>query len=383
MKRIKVKQREGWQKQFEELGFTFHSMDGCYWSEGVCYEFTSGQIDHLEAVTQELYGMCIEAADHVISKNLFRKLGLGEQAAALIKECWKRDDASIYGRFDFSYNGKDEPKLLEFNADTPTSLYESSVAQWVWLEDMFPKYDQFNSIHEKLTDSFNALKQKMPIVSVLYFSCVKDMEEDFVTVEYMRDVASQTGIETRHIFMEDLGYNEGLNKFTDLDEQPIDYLFKLYPWEWLLADEFGKKITPDIITLYEPAWKMLLSNKAILPILWELFPGHKNLLPCFFGPDDLGGNYVRKPILSREGANIEIRKGDNVIMSEGSYGEGPFIYQGISELPSFDGRYAVVGSWIVNGLACGIGVREDETPITRNTSNFVPHYFVQDGIRKS
>jgi glutathionylspermidine synthase len=376
MKRLEVKQREGWRQQFEELGFTFHSMGGCYWSEGACYEFTSAQIDLLEEVTRELNDMCLEAADHIISKNLFSKLGLGEQAAALIKESWDRDDITIYGRFDFSYNGTDQPKLLEYNADTPTSLYESSVAQWVWLEDMFPKYDQFNSIHEKLTDSFNALKQKMPIVSTLYFSCVKDSEEDLATVEYMRDVASQAGIETQHIYIEDLGYNDELNKFTDLDEQPIDYMFKLYPWEWLLADEFGRKITPDIITLYEPAWKMLLSNKGILPILWELYPGHKNLLPSFFEAANLGSNYVKKPILSREGSNIEIRKGDKVIISEGTYGEGPYIYQAVSELPEFDGRYAVVGSWIVNGLACGIGIREDETPITKNTSNFVPHYFV-------
>jgi glutathionylspermidine synthase len=375
MKRLEVRQREGWQKQFEDLGFTFHSMDGCYWSEGVCYEFSKGQIDYIEGVTQELYDMCIDAAGHVISNNLFSKLGLDEHAAALIKESWDRDDISIYGRFDFSYDGKEQPKLLEFNADTPTALYEAGVAQWVWLEDLFPKYDQFNSIHEKLTDSFNLIKDRMPLVSTMYFSCVKDMEEDFVTVEYMRDVASQAGIETKHIFIEDIGYNEGLNKFTDLDEQPIDFMFKLYPWEWLLADEFGKKITPNITTFFEPAWKMLLSNKGILPILWELFPGHKNLLPSYFEPSSLGGNYVKKPMLSREGANIEMRKGDKVIATEGTYGDGQYIYQAISELPAFDGRYAVVGSWIVNNLACGLGIREDDTLITKNTSNFVPHYF--------
>jgi glutathionylspermidine synthase len=375
MKRHEVAQRAGWQKQFEELGFTFHSMDGCYWSEGVCYEFSAGQVDLIEEVTQELYNMCLEAAGHVISENLFAKLGLDEQAAELIKASWDRDDKSIYGRFDLSYDGREQPKLLEFNADTPTALYEAGVAQWVWLEDVYPKYDQFNSIHERLTDCFNAVKDKMPLVSTLYFSCVKDMEEDFVTVEYMRDVASQAGIETRHIFMEDIGYNEGMNKFTDLDEQPIDFMFKLYPWEWLLADEFGKRITPEIITFYEPAWKMLLSNKGILPVLWELFPGHKNLLPCYFDQAELGGNYVKKPMLAREGANIEMRRGDRVVSTDGPYGDGAFVYQAVSELPSFDGRYAVVGSWIVNDTACGMGIREDDTPITKNTSHFAPHYF--------
>jgi glutathionylspermidine synthase len=376
MKRIEVAQRPGWQKKFEELGFTFHSVGGCYWSEGVCYEFSSDQIDHLEEVTQELHEMCLKAVDHIAANNLFGRMGLGAQAAGLVRESWQSQEVSIYGRFDFSYDGRSEPKLLEYNADTPTSLYEASVAQWTWLEDVYPHYDQFNSIHEKLGDAVNAVKNKMPIISKLYFSSVRDNEEDFVTVEYMRDVASQANIDTAHIHVEDIGYNPDLNKFVDLDEEPIDFMFKLYPWEWLLDDEFGKYITPGFISLYEPAWKMALSNKGILPILWELYPGHKNLLPSYFDEAKLSGNYVKKPLFSREGANIEMRSSGQKIITDGTYGSEGYIFQAVSELPRFNGRYTVVGSWIVNGLAAGIGIREDDTPVTKNTSNFVPHYFV-------
>ncbi|HTZ16984.1 MAG TPA: glutathionylspermidine synthase family protein [Dissulfurispiraceae bacterium] len=375
MKRLVVPKRRDWQRKFDELGFTFHSMGGSYWSEGICYEFSSGQIDHLEEVTQELHGMCLKAVEHVISNNLFTKIGLGDQAAELVRESWKYEDASIYGRFDFSYDGSYEPKLLEYNADTPTALYEASVAQWVWLEEAFPKYDQFNSIHEKLLDAFNAAKQKMPIVSKLYFSCVKDHEEDLATVEYMRDVAGQTGIDTQHIYVEDIGYNPDLEKFVDMDEGPIDFLFKLYPWEWLLADDFSKYLNHRTITLFEPAWKMVLSNKGILPVLWEIYPGHKNLLPSYFEPQRVSDNYVKKPLFAREGANIEFVKNGKRTVTEGTYGSEGFIYQGLAELPEFDGRYPVIGSWIVNGLAAGIGIREDSTPVTDNTSNFVPHYF--------
>jgi glutathionylspermidine synthase len=121
---------------------------------------------------------------------------------------------------------------------------------------------------------------------------------------------------------------------------------------------------------------MLLSNKGILPILWEMYPYHKNLLPCYFNAAVLGDDFVKKPIFSREGANIEMRRGGQSIVTDGTYGSEGYIYQGLSELPSFSGRYAVTGSWIVNGLSAGIGIREDETPITKNTSNFVPHYFI-------
>ncbi|HMK60820.1 MAG TPA: glutathionylspermidine synthase family protein [Dissulfurispiraceae bacterium] len=375
MKRVEVAQRRGWQEKFEELGFSFHSMEGGYWSEGICYEFSSAQIDHIEDVTQELHEMSLKAVDYVISRNLFSRIGLGEKAAVLVRESWNRSEISIYGRFDFSYDGLAEPKLLEYNADTPTALYEASVAQWIWLEDVFPKYDQFNSIHEKLIDAFGVVKRKMPIMSGLYFCSVKDHEEDYVTVEYMRDTASQAGIKTKHIYIEDIGYNPDEDKFIDDDGYPIEFMFKLYPWEWLLADEFGKYIRPDGISLYEPAWKMVLSDKGILPILWEMFPGHKNLLPSYFDQSKLEGRFVKKPFFSREGANIEFRGESSVILTDGTYGGEGFIYQEAKKLPSFDGRYPVIGSWIVNGLAAGIGIREDDTLVTKNTSNFVPHYF--------
>lgn len=375
MKRVGVPSRPHWQRTFEELGFSFHSMEGGYWSEGVCYEFSSAQIDHLEEVTEELHAMSLEAVEYVISNDYFSRIGLSAQAAELVKDSWDRKESSLYGRFDFSYDGKEEPKLLEYNGDTPTALYESSIAQWVWLEELFPQYDQFNSIHEKLMDAFRALKYRMPLVSRLYFSSVRDHEEDLVTVEYMRDVAAQAGIGTQYIHMEDIGFKPEAAKFVDLDDQAIRFLFKLYPWEWLLADAFGQYIKPETITFLEPAWKMVLSTKGILPVLWEMFPGHKNLLPSYFERSGLGNSFVKKPFFGREGASIEFVREGTILVTEGRYGREGFIYQELKELPAFAGRYPVIGSWVVNGVAAGVGIREDDSPITKNSSRFVPHYF--------
>lgn len=375
MQRLTVPQRPDWQRTFEELGFSFHSMEGGYWSEGVCYRFSAAQIDHLEEVTQELHAMCLQAVAHVIEADLFGRIGLGEQAAELVRASWHRQEVSVYGRFDFSYDGTGEPKLLEYNADTPTALFEASVAQWVWLEEVFPEGDQFNSIHEKLLDAFNAVKYRMPLVSTLYCSSVKGHEEDLVTVEYLRDMAAQAGIDTRHIAIEDIGFNPELARFVDQDDQAMAFLFKLYPWEWLLADTFGQYIKPDTITFIEPAWKMVLSTKAILAVLWELFPGHKNLLPSFFDASKLGSSFVKKPFFAREGANLELVQEGRLLSTDGQYGRGGYVYQELKALPVFAGRYPVVGSWIVHGLAAGIGIREDDSLITKNTSCFVPHYF--------
>jgi glutathionylspermidine synthase len=120
---------------------------------------------------------------------------------------------------------------------------------------------------------------------------------------------------------------------------------------------------------------MLLSNKAILPVLWEMFPGHPNLLPASFEPGRFATDYVKKPLYSREGANVSINARGESIEAPGEYGEEGFIWQAYHPLPRFGANHCVIGSWIVGSEPAGIGIREDDSPITRNTSRFVPHYF--------
>ncbi|HEY6837781.1 MAG TPA: glutathionylspermidine synthase family protein, partial [Geobacteraceae bacterium] len=163
--------------------------------------------------------------------------------------------------------------------------------------------------------------------------------------------------------------------FVDLEEEPIRTLFKLYPWEWLVREEFGPNLLQSPVRLIEPAWKMLLSNKGILPILWEMFPDHPNLLEASFADRPLAGDYVRKPLLSREGGNILMRRRGEWVVTSGTYGDEGHIYQRYVQLPSFDGNYPVVGSWVIGGDPAGIGIREDRSEITTNGSRFIPHYF--------
>jgi glutathionylspermidine synthase len=187
------------------------------------------------------------------------------------------------------------------------------------------------------------------------------------------DTAVQAGLDVRHIFVEDIGWRDA--SFVDLKDELIPSLFKLYPWEWLIHEDFGKYLLKEPCAVIEPAWKMLLSNKGILPLLWEMFPDHPNLLPAYTSPEKLGSDYVEKPLLSREGANITIRSGLRNVSTEGEYGEEGFVYQQVCELPQFDGNFAVIGSWIIDGEAAGMGIREDTQPVTGNLSRFIPHFF--------
>lgn len=370
MKRIPIQPRSNWQQRNEELGFDFHSKDGPYWDESAYYSFSEREIDTLEEATAELHRICLEAADHVVRHNRFAELGISSEYAQLCRVSWERQDFSLYGRFDIAWDGKNHPKMLEYNADTPTSLLEAAVAQWVWLEDLalqmgWHQPDQFNSLHERLIEAFAKIQDGTP----LYLATAQESLEDLRTIEYLQDLASQAGNITRFIYIEEIGWNG--ESFVDLVERPIHRMFKLYPWEWLMREAFGQHLLSEPWYLLEPAWKLILSSKGILPILWELFPGHPNLLPASFDPQRIPGAKVRKPRFSREGANVQIATLG--LDTQGPYADEGWVYQAYSPLPNWEGHYPILGCWIVEDEPAGMGIREDSTPITHNMSRFVPH----------
>ncbi|MES2374406.1 MAG: glutathionylspermidine synthase family protein [Bacteroidota bacterium] len=373
MKRITIKPRNNWQKEVEKLGFGFHTTNIPYWDESVYYEMDMSEILFIEKATAELWDLCLGAVQHVMDNNLYSKFGIPDWIVPQIEKSWTEDHPAIYGRFDLCYkNG--ELKMLEFNADTPTSLYEAGIVQWFWLKDLDNSKDQFNSVHEKLIDYWKYLKNYLN-PGPLHFSCLKETLEDLTNVEYMRDCAIQAGLETKLVFIDDLGWDADNKQFVDLENQAIKNIFKLYPWEWLLKDDFGKNILEDTNRTFwiEPAWKMILSNKAILPILWELYPDCPYLLSAYFEEGKLT-NYVKKPILSREGANIDmVLKNISLQKTSGEYGAEGFIYQDMFTLPNFSDHYPVIGSWIIGQEPAGMGIREADTLVTDNKSRFVPH----------
>ncbi len=366
--------RIDWPRKVEELGFHFHSIDGVYWDERACYRFSAAEIDKLELATGELQTRCIEAVERVISKRDYQRFQIPTAFHALIERSWEDDEKSLYGRFDISWDGSGEPKMLEYNADTPTSLIEASVVQWYWLQDVHPQHDQFNSIHEKLIERWKEMRGGLPADGRMYFSCDAESAEDQGNLDYLRDTAMQAGLDPHAIDIADIGWDG--KGFMDMEARPISALFKLYPWEWLVRETFGEHLLGGAMRLIEPPWKMLLSNKAILPVLWEMFPDHPNLLAASFEPGRFKSDFVKKPLYSREGANVSINADGEVLEVPGEYGEEGFIWQAYHPLPRFGANHTVIGSWIVGEEPAGIGIREDASPITRNTSRFVPHYFV-------
>ncbi|WP_340679136.1 glutathionylspermidine synthase family protein [Paraglaciecola sp.] len=384
MLRINIQERHNWRKKAEEFGFTFHTLQGePYWDESAYYQFNLQQIEQdIEEPTLEIHQQCLAVVDKVVKDDeLLQKFQIPREFWQPIADSWHSKTPSLYSRLDFAYHGKGPAKLYENNADTPTSLYESGFWQWLWLEDqvnagkLSKQADQFNSLQEKLIHQLAHIADFYGIDS-LHFACCKDTIEDRGTVQYLQDCASEAGLVSPFVFIEDIGLSD-CGRFTDLQDHVIDTLFKLYPWEFMQREEFAPAIVPAGVNWIEPLWKSVLANKALLPMLWKMFPNHPNLLPSYF-EDELSlateTKLIKKPLFSREGANISLlERGKTIIDGQGPYGEEGYIYQAYYPLPTFGNNHTLIGSWLVNDQPAGISIREDSSPITQDLSRYLPH----------
>ncbi|WP_400767245.1 glutathionylspermidine synthase family protein [Methylosinus sporium] len=375
--------RPDFAEEARKIGFQYAQADGePYWDESARYVFSLREIeDDLEKATADLSALSEEVVARIVrDERALERLRIPRHAWRLIAESHARRDPSLYGRFDFSYSGEGPPKLLEYNADTPTSLYESSVVQWFWLEQMIarghlPKgADQFNSLHDRLIARWREIADGGPV----HFACMTQSVEDRGNVAYLADCATQAGSWTARIDMRDIGLAG--ERFVDRLGRRVERMFKLYPWEWMFADAFGKSAAMGVTRFVEPPWKAIASSKGFLAYLWEAAPGHPNLLPCFFEDDARAASltrYARKPLYSREGANVALYDGETLLArTDGDYGGEGFVRQQLCALPSFGGRYPVLGCWLVGGEPAGMGVREDSSLVTTDRSRFLPHAII-------
>ncbi|WP_282698253.1 glutathionylspermidine synthase family protein [Streptomyces sp. CC208A] len=390
MERHTIEPRPDWQRIVEEQGLVYpltRYPDGSlrpYWDESAYYSFTLPEVEALEEAVEELHGMCLAAAAHIVERDRFADLGITDpRVVERVTESWRRraELPSLYARFDLVYDGTDPAKMLEYNADTPTSLVEAASPQWFWMEDRFPGADQWNSLHERLVDAWKRQARLLPPGPVHFaHSETDEIGEDLMTVAYLRETAEQAGLVTEALSVEKIGWDRLSRRFVDEKLRFIRSCFKLYPWEWLVADPFGAHALDTLdngggsgtTCWIEPAWKMLLSNKALLAILWELYPDHPNLLPAYLdGPRELAATtgWAAKPLLGREGAGVTLHEPGG----EPSVRDEPCCYQGLAPLPDFDGNRTLLGAWVVEDEAAGLGIRESAGPVTDEYARFLPH----------
>ena len=386
--------RPGWEEIVKAQGLVFPTTDlpdGSvvpYWNEAAWYEVTMDQVEAIEAATEELWAMCLDAASAMARDFDDARLGLPTGTMDLVRESVRRSEPAVYARFDLRFDPLEESiKVYELNGDTPTGLVETGVAQWRWLEDVMGDADQFNSVHERLVEAWRRLAAHGAFpggeIAFLY-SDADPTGEEYMTTVYLQDTATAAGLRTACFRIEDLGWNEAAREFRDPHDRPLRHAFKLYPWEAMLGEEFGSHLLRRRerrrVRWVEPVWKVLLSTKALLPVLWQRNPDHPLLLPAYFdNPGDLT-EWVAKPLHGREGDNIGIHLADGTdLVRDGHYGSEGWVYQAYAPPPSFDGNHAVLGSWIVDGQAAGMIVRESDGVVTDYYSRVVPHV-IGDGL---
>lgn len=388
MERLKLMPRPNWQQRCKDVGFDYFdlpSSDGSlYWSDDKAYKFTIKEVDEIDDATLELHQMAMAHVEDAVSKgNYISQYGFSNRDIELIESSWRAQEPSLFGRFDLAYDGK-QIKMLEYNADTPTSLLEASVVQWDWLVDRnLP--DQFNSLHEKLIEQWKVIQATLPLSAnkqIHFVGMSEAGREDWGNIEYLMETAFQAGLTVSELELSNIGWNQATREFVDLKMHSISTCFKLYPWEWFKDDDFAQHLNFAQTRWIEPAWKMLLSSKALLPQLWQKHPNHPFLLASHFADSSLPATqtWVKKPLLSREGANVtKVIDGVEQILTGSEfvtdYDKSGYVLQEWVELPDFEGFQPIIGSWIIGNETAGMGIREDYNVVTGNDSHFVPHYF--------
>jgi glutathionylspermidine synthase len=376
--------RDNWQEIVESQGLTYavdppgSGRQDPYWNESAAFVFSESEVEYLEGVTEELHERAVEACRAMVDRpDVMETFGLPRIATELFRE--SLDDPgqfSLYGRFDLAWDGTGDAKLLEYNADTPAALVEAAVTQWYWLEDRYPQHDQWNMLHERLVQAWQQHAHLVRNSAVHFAVGENEPNEDWATVAYLRDTAREAGLEDFGVTMEEIGWHSTRKVFVDSEDREITTCFKMYPWDWMLAEEFSNYILgEESKTLWvEPAWKTLAGSKALLAVMWDMFPDHPNLVPAYLdSPRDLK-QYVAKPTFGWEGAGIRVVSDAVNETTAARHTEGQRdVFQQFIELPKFDGGYVVLGSWIVNGHAAGLGIRESDNAITDTNARFVPH----------
>jgi len=377
-------------EELDSIGFTWHKdADGSNYIANEIVHISQQEAEAYYEAANTLYDMYVEAAQHVIDNDLFFELDIPYTLKEAILQSWENDvHWHIYGRFDFAGGIDGTPiKLLEFNADTPTALFETSLLQWALIKaNGLDETRQFNDVYEAIKENFKrliTLEESTERFTELYdgwkilFSAVSDNEEEEATVRLLQQIATDAGFNTAFCYMNEVHFdeNEGI-----LDEQgnSYEYWFKLFAWEDIAIEEPELALTLTTIIknqlaiILNPAYTLLFQSKGMLKVLYDLFPDSPYLLPCSDEP--LSEKQVEKRCFGREGANTKILDANGTVLQEngGPYENFKAIYQAYTQLPTDTQGNAYQAGVFFAYEGCALGFRRGGE-ILDNSSKFVGH----------
>ena len=374
----------------EELGFSWHTdNDNTKYVSDKLVQISQNEAEAYYKATNEIYDMYVEAAEYVIENDLFFDLGIPFNLVDAIKKSWENDvHWHIYGRFDLAGGINNLPiKLIEFNADTPTSLFETALLQWALLKhNNMDENRQFNTVYESIQNNFKRLVTLFDDIDEfeerydgckILFSSVEGDDEEEATTKLLQQIATDAGFNTGFEYLQNVRFDE--DGIFDSNDNQYEYWFKLYPWEDIAHDEPELATTlTDIMQnqkaiILNPAYTLLFQSKGMLKILCDLFPDSPYLLKTSFEP--LGGiQHVEKTVFGREGANTKIVASNGSILEEidGPYGNYKKVYQEYVDFPKDENGAKYQAGVFFAYEACGLSFRKG-SEIMDNMSKFVGH----------
>jgi len=388
IKTLKVKPIDN--ATLEEIGFSWHTdTDGTSYVADELVEVSDDEAEAYYKAGNELYDMYATAAEYVIENDLFFEIGIPFNLVETIKKSWENDvHWHLYGRFDLAGGIDGKPiKLIEFNADTPTGLFETAIVQWALLKvNEMDEEKQFNTVYEAISDNFKRLITLFDDTSSfeeryegwrILFSCIEGIDEEEVTTKLLKRMADDAGFLTGFEFLHQVQFDD--ESISDADNQNYEYWFKLFPWEDIAIEEGELALTLQHILesqsaiILNPAYTLLFQSKGMLKILCDLFPDSPYLLECAYEPLE-NKAYVEKKVFGREGANVSFVEADGSVSAktEGEYGHYKSVYQEAVEFPQDEaGNYYQAGVFFAYE-SCGLGYRRGGK-ILDNMSKFVGH----------
>jgi len=360
--------------------------------------------DELVRATNELHLMFMHATQAVLQDDaLLERFCIPRCLWPRLRDSWsRRRGQSISGRFDFALSERGL-KVYEYNADSASCHMEAGRVQGKWAEHF--GVTEGADAGAALTASLVVGWRNSGVEELLHIMQDDDAEETY-HAQYMRAAAEQAGLACKVIRgLAGLGWNAA-GEVIDPDGVPIRYVWKTWAWETALdqirdqcdaddqlpglrtaRDEHAEPRLVDVllrpdVTVFEPFWTLIPSNKAILPVLWQIFPDHPYLLKTAFALDDefSGRGYVAKPIAGRCGANIRLfDRHDNLLGgTEGRFEEQDQVYQELWKLPEVDGYRTQICTFTVQGRYAGACTRADPSLIITTDSDVLPLRIVED-----
>ncbi|MBB6612393.1 glutathionylspermidine synthase family protein [Pontibacter sp. Tf4] len=367
------------------LGWDWCVEDGCAnYVPGEAVVLNETDADALLEAADTLYDMMLQAVPDDLPDAFLNVLGIPQNLWQLVRQSWNDDRHwHLYGRFDLAQT-PEGPKLLEFNADTATSIPETAVVQWASLAAAGKNdANQYSGLYEALVEQFKTWRMmNNDLAPALLLTYIGGSAEDETNCAVLTQAATEAGFDTHLSPIEEVnistqGAERGVWAQIGQEQwQQFPFLFKLLPWEQIaweepeLCESLTQLVRSRNVVIANPAYTLLFQSKGMLAWLWKAYPYHPLLLEADLAP--LRDKYIRKPYFGREGQSIEVVDKVRVTKMEGEYDQQQQVYQRWCDLPQDNKGYTYQAGVFWAGEGCAIGFRREKGIIT-NLSQFVPH----------